>query len=199
MAINFLDDITLNNNEIQNVVIQKLGTDPTGVTGKIIFNTSTNTIKYYNGTGWISLPDGQGMTEWELGDGSSTATISNGQEATFAAGTGITTSLNTRTITITNSKPFDSLTLASSTGSNSTIANSGTITLAAGTGITTTNNGSGQVTIEATGSGSMSSFTLAGDSGDSQSITDDNTVLIAGGTNISTVAGANRQSYSKFR
>ena len=190
MAINFLDDITLNNNEIQNVVIQKLGTDPTGVTGKIIFNTSTNTIKYYNGTGWISLPDGQGMTDWELGDGSSTATISNGQEATFASGTGITTSLGTRTITISNSQPFNGLTLASTSGAASTISDEGTITLAAGTGITTTNNGSGQVTIAATGSGSMSSFTLTGDSGDAQTISDGNTVDIAGGTNITTVVGA---------
>ena len=190
MAISFLDNVTLGDNQLQNVVIQVLASDPTGVTGKLIYNSTSNVLKYYNGSGWISLTaDTQGMVEWDLGDGSSAATISNGQEATFAAGTGITTSLNTRTITITNSKPFDSLTLASTSGSNSTIANSGTITLAAGTGITTTNNGSGQVTIAATGAGTMSSWTLSGDSGTNQSITDGNTVDIAGGTNISTVVG----------
>jgi len=62
MAISFLDDINLNDLEAQNLVVQNLGSDPTGVEGKIIYNTGTNTIKYYNGTGWISLPDGQGIT-----------------------------------------------------------------------------------------------------------------------------------------
>ena len=38
MAISFLDNINLNNNEIQNVIIQRLGADPTGVEGKIIYN-----------------------------------------------------------------------------------------------------------------------------------------------------------------
>mgnify|MGYP003642319197 CR=1 FL=1 len=61
MAISFLDDINLNDLEAQNLVVQNLGSDPTGVEGKIIYNTGTNTIKYYNGTGWISLPDGTGI------------------------------------------------------------------------------------------------------------------------------------------
>lgn len=191
MAINFLDDITLNNNEIQNVVIQKLGTDPAGVTGKIIYNTGTNTIKYYNGSAWISLPDGQGMTEWDLqGDSGTNQTITNGTTVDWAGGTGITTATTTNALTITNSLPFNGLTLAATTGSSSTIADEGTITIAAGAGITTTNNGSGQVTIAATGSGSMSSFILTGDSGDDQSITDGNTLNVAGGTNISTVVGS---------
>ena len=59
MAINFLNNISLNSNEIQNVIIQRLASDPTGVAGRIIYNNSTNTIKYYNGTGWIEL-DGLG-------------------------------------------------------------------------------------------------------------------------------------------
>jgi hypothetical protein len=128
------------------------------------------------------------------GDASSSQTIINGGQISFQGGTGITTGTSSgssleKKLTITNSKPFDGLTLASSSGGNSTIANSGTITLAAGTGITTTNNGSGQVTITATGSGSMSSFDLAGNSG-SQTITDGNTLTVAGGTNITTIAAA---------
>ena len=62
MAIAFLDDINLNNNEIQNVVIQRLATDPTGVEGKIIYNNGSNTIKYYNGTSWIELDGLGGIT-----------------------------------------------------------------------------------------------------------------------------------------
>ena len=112
---------------------------------------------------------------------------------TFTQGTGITTTGNgSGTITIANSKPFNGLTLASTSGSYSSITDGGTITLAAGTGITTTNNGSGQVTIAATGSGSMSSFTVAGDSGTNQTITDGNTLTLTGtnGGGITTVGTA---------
>ena len=106
-----------------------------------------------------------GLTSIELNfdtsDGASSQ-IGNNGTLNINQGTGITTTGDdSGTVVITNSKPFDSLTLAASSGSNSTISNSGTITLAAGSGITTTNNGSGQVTIAATGAGTMSSFTVA--------------------------------------
>ena len=192
MAINFLDNIQLNQNQLLGARLENVTSDPgSALGGDIIFNSTSNILKYYNGSAWISLTaDTQGMVSWTLGDGSSTATVSNGEEATFASGTGITTSLGTRTITISNSQPFNGLTLASTSGAASTISDEGTITLAAGAGITTTNNGSGQVTIAATGSGSMSNFTLSGDSGTNQTIADGNTLDIAGGTNISTVVGA---------
>jgi len=137
-----------------------------------------------------------GLTSIELNfdtsDGASSQ-IGNNGTLNINQGTGITTTGNdSGTVVITNSKPFDSLTLAASSGSNSTIANSGTITLAAGSGITTTNNGSGQVTIAATGAGSMSSFTVAGDSGSNQTIEDGNTLTLTGtnGGGITTVGTA---------
>ena len=248
MAISFLDNVTLGDNQLQNVVIQILASDPTGVTGKLIYNSTSNVLKYYNGSGWISLtadttlptatkdtiggvklfsdttqtvaastvssttsrtygiqfnstdqmvvnvPWTDTTTTVELNfdasDGSSSQVNNNGTML-FAQGTGITTTGDdSGTLTITNSKPFNGLTLASTTGGNSTIANSGTITIAAGAGITTTNNASGQVTIAATGSGSMSSWDLDGDSGGTQTISDGDAVKIAGGTNITTVASA---------
>ncbi len=196
MAISFLDNVTLGDNQLQNVVIQVLASDPTGVEGKLIYNSTANVLKYYNGSGWVSLTaDTQGMTSWTVtADSGGSVTVADGQSVDWAGGTGITTAYSTpsgqRTVTITNSKPFDGLTLAATTGSNSSIANSGTITIAAGAGITATNNASGTVTIAATGSGSMSSFTLTGDSGSNQTIEDGNTLNVAGGTNISTVVGA---------
>lgn len=66
MAIKFLDSITLETNEIQNVAIQNLAADPTAAadkySGRIIFNTTSDTLKYYDGTNWINL-DGTGNVD----------------------------------------------------------------------------------------------------------------------------------------
>lgn len=59
MAIRYLTNIDLTENEIQNVKAQNLASDPTGYAGQFIFNTTSNTFKYYNGSSWISL-DGTG-------------------------------------------------------------------------------------------------------------------------------------------
>jgi hypothetical protein len=62
MAIKFLDNIDLESNEIQDVAVENLSSDPTGFAGRIIFNTTTNTLKYYNGSAWVSL-DGTGNVD----------------------------------------------------------------------------------------------------------------------------------------
>ena len=46
MAINFLNTVDLNQNELNNATIQNVGTDPIlGVLGQIIFNTTSKTLK----------------------------------------------------------------------------------------------------------------------------------------------------------
>ena len=144
MAVKFLDNLDLNDNQLLNARLENLASDPgTANAGDIIYNTTSNVFKYYNGSSWVDPSTGS-YTSWTaISDSGSSHTVVDGASVDWAGGTGITTANSTpsgqRTITITNSKPFDSLTLASTTGSNSTISNSGTITLAAGTGITTTN------------------------------------------------------------
>lgn len=68
MAINFLDNIQLNQNQILGARIENVTSDPsTANGGDIIFNSTTGVLKYYDGTtpfsasGWISLPDGTGI------------------------------------------------------------------------------------------------------------------------------------------
>ena len=277
MAINFLDNVQFNQNQLLGARLQVETADAnvsSPKSGQIIYNSTSNKFKYYNGTDWID-PTAGSYTSWTLSADSGTSeSITNGIEVGVNGGTGISTVMaaggsdagvsisldNTTviagtypnanivvdaqgritsagtsgtsmvnwnlaapsgltpqsitnnetlniangngisssigmpsgatTLTIANTKPFDSLVLAASSGSNSSIANSGTITIAAGAGITTSNNGSGQVTIAATGAGTMSSWTLSGDSGSNQSITDGNTVDIAGGVGITTAASA---------
>ena len=68
MAIKFLDDITLESNQIQDVAVENVSSDPTGFAGRIIYNTVTTTLKYYNGTAWVSL-DGTGNVDSVTGSG----------------------------------------------------------------------------------------------------------------------------------
>ena len=196
MAVKFLTNIDLNSNQLLNARLQILGSDPgSAQSGDIIYNSSTNKFKYYNGTDWID-PTAGTYSKWILdADSGGTQDIVDNTTVDVQGGTGISTATNSagaadKKVVITNSLPFNSLTLASTTGSNSTITNTETITLAAGAGITTTNNGSGQITIAATGAGAMNSFTLSGDSGSNQTISDGQTLKVAGGTLISTIASA---------
>src|SRR3954470_14788046 len=54
-----LTNIDLALNELQNARIQNLGADPGSTTaGVIYYNTGSNVIRYYNGSGWATLSSG---------------------------------------------------------------------------------------------------------------------------------------------
>ncbi len=72
---NFLTNIDLSKNELQNVVLHKAASAPSNPkTGQIYFNTTDNKIYRYNGTAWVadqSLITADGILQ---GDGSGNIT-----------------------------------------------------------------------------------------------------------------------------
>jgi len=58
MAQKFLTNIDLNQNQLINATFEKLGTDPSSgnFEGRTIYNTTTDTIKVYTGSAFVSLP-----------------------------------------------------------------------------------------------------------------------------------------------
>ena len=61
MSKQFLVDINLNKNELQNGVVQNLASDPNNpIAGQIYFNTTTNRFRVYTGSEWDEMGTGGG-------------------------------------------------------------------------------------------------------------------------------------------
>jgi hypothetical protein len=58
MAMKFVTNLDINQNQLLNVTFEKVATDPStgNFEGRLIYNTATDTVKVYTGSAWKSLP-----------------------------------------------------------------------------------------------------------------------------------------------
>lgn len=91
----FLSNINLSLNEIENVVIDRVTSDPTTglIGGRMIYRSDTDDLKYYEaGTtaAWVTIGSGGGggglMDDWTISDGTTSHVVNDAEIVTFSAG-----------------------------------------------------------------------------------------------------------------
>jgi cytoskeletal protein CcmA (bactofilin family) len=98
MAIDFFSSIDLNKNELQNAVVQNLGSAPgSPVEGQIYYDTGDDTIYFRNGSAWVSI--GGDITGVTAGDGMTGGGSSGAVTLNVVGGDGITANANDVAIT----------------------------------------------------------------------------------------------------
>ena len=148
MAINFLNDVSFNKNELIQPVLENQANDAAAGTpadGQLYYNTTDNEVLFGEGGAWVALAASSGsgtVTSITLGadSGSGTAITTSGT-FTFSGGTNVTTSVSGTTVTINSTDQYSgtvtSVAVAAGTGdraglevvSGSPITTSGTITV----------------------------------------------------------------------
>ena len=98
--LKYLAHINLNENELQNAAMQILSSDPSGFEGHLFYNSSSNVLKFHNGTEYLTLSTSDGdITGVTAGNGLTGGGNSGGVTLTAGAGNGIT--VNTNDIAVT--------------------------------------------------------------------------------------------------
>ena len=98
--VDFLVDIDLTGNQLNNFVVQHIGSDPSAYEGGLFYHSGSNVLKFHNGTSWISLSSASGdITAVVAGNGLTGGANSGSATLTVGAGAGIT--VNTGNVAVT--------------------------------------------------------------------------------------------------
>jgi hypothetical protein len=198
MAINFLNNVDFNLNQLKKLVIDNEINDAaagSGVAGQIYYNSTSNIIKFYNGSSWSEV--GGGVTTVTTTDGtfinltpntatSGAVTVTADLSATGTAGN--TTFLRGDNAWAIPAGTYNFEIKGDAVGTT-TVESGQTVAILGGSNITATLS-TRTVTIDYTGgTGSMSTWRLAADGGTTKTIDDGEVVSIDGGTHIDTEVG----------
>ena len=165
MAIAYLTNIDLNNNQLKGFKVDNQTSDPTGLAGEgqLIYRTDTNELKYHTGSNtWETITVSSG-TVTSVDISSSTGTITVGGGPITDAGT------------LTVNLPVTGVTAGSYTSADITVDTYGRITSAT-----------------SSGGGTMTSWKIGSTTGTDQTVIDGQTVDVVGGTYISGSVGGTR-------
>ena len=183
MAIPFLNNLDISDNELQNAKLHVTSTVPAAEAGQIYFNSTQNVARYHNGTTWVDIPRKISVDGTDL---------AYSQAIDLVAGTNVGIAEASGVITISSTDEFEGTVTSVDTG-NSTFID--------GSGGPITNSGSLTFSLSATGTPNNTTYLrgdntwspvsgiyawdIAGDTG-SETIVNGDTVEFAGGTNVTT-------------
>ena len=178
MAIQYLNTVDLNQNQLNQAVIQNVGTDPaSGVVGQVIFNTTADTLKQY------VADDGSGNAGWtEVG--STSVAAGTGIGVTFNGGEAVVR--NTGLVTVLDGTYID---LTKQGGGDNTQLTAD-LSAVDGTAVLATRFLSKDNTWDVPAFDNYSGWTLDGDSGTGEVISSGDTATFAGGLKITTDVAA---------
>ena len=124
----FLANLDLNQNELQNAVVQVLSANPSSpTTGQIYYNSTSNVLRYYDGTSWEDLAAGSGGETNQ--NAFSTIAVSGQSNVVADAKTDTLNFAAGSNVTITTNATTDTVTIAASGDVASVNGQTGTVTL----------------------------------------------------------------------
>ncbi len=104
MAIKFLQNVSLEGAELQNIILHPLSSDPSGLgatdQGRIHYNTTSDVVKYWNGSGFITLSSSVGDIT-SVQDGAGLTGGADSGDVTLAVGAGNGITVNTNDVAVT--------------------------------------------------------------------------------------------------
>ena len=132
MAIPFLHNINLDDNQLQNAKLHVTSSAPTAAKGQIYLDSTSNVdkLKYYDGTGWV-VADATVSSSFNTSDGIITFTTSSG---------------DTYTVDI-DGRFIKDFVVAGDSGDDQTISNGNTLTIAGGTELESVGSATDTITI----------------------------------------------------
>jgi len=135
MAVKFLDNLDLNDNQLLNARLQNLASDPGSANaGDIIYNTTSNLFKFYNGTAWVD-PSAGSYIAWNaniFGGATGPFTVGNDGDVTLKPNSPISIAMSGSNDAVNYSISLDDsgVTAASYTNASITVDAKGRITSA---------------------------------------------------------------------